>query len=697
VKTFEVTAPDGKTYEVTGPDGSTAEQALAQVQAQLSGAKAEKPRGTAFAMKPGEAGFGAPGVPAGFSLPPVMGATDEEMLDELSRTGELKYGDSLPYGAAKVGASIAGYAGGGAAGATALEGMVRQTALVHNLDKAVKAGAITEDRAWEIFAKEMVAGSTEDFAWNAAIPFLGALAQRTPGLRPLIQKFAQKIGSKIHRTPEGKIIPADEVRQREMKVARLQAQTPTPAAKQAVGDLAARTDDYLPTPGQVTGEAGFGERVGRAADPDQFAKQETALQDAAEGMREKALGVTLDPAAPSLRGDIGATIQGVAEAAEKAMKTRLRPTFQAADNLGVKVDFSGVVARAKAALAADAKVPGGRLAPQEREAISTLVADLTKRQQNARFVGPPKVSPEAALDFISRQKEKLRSVTADWKPSAFYDTIVNGFVKDADGAYSAAATMAGKPEVAIALKGARDQYREMMETVYEDAVKQALKTNKPEDIGRFFWQSGNVSEPKQLQKLLALAQREGAITGAGAWELNRKMTQGFLQEAVSNIDSAARWSTTLREKPGLRDTWNTLTSAPGGKELRAAMEVLEEAAKIATRGSAPVNVGGVPIKRAASGGLGVSYVTGALHPGMLATGAAIVPMTRMIGTAYAQGNKGILNMIMRSLRASSAGTAAGAKAAQAAWPELQRFAAENGIDLSAGGPSGASEPDPTAQ
>jgi hypothetical protein len=147
----------------------------------------------------------------------------------------------------------------------------------------------------------------------------------------------------------------------------------------------------------------------------------------------------------------------------------------------------------------------------------------------------------------------------------------------------------------------------------------------------------------------------------------------------------------------LRDTWNTLTSAPGGKELRAAMEVLEEAAKIATRGSAPVNVGGVPIKRAASGGLGVSYVTGALHPGMLATGAAIVPMTRMIGTAYAQGNKGILNMIMRSLRASSAGTAAGAKAAQAAWPELQRFAAENGIDLSAGGPSGASEPDPTAQ
>jgi hypothetical protein len=82
---------------------------------------------------------------------------------------------------------------------------------------------------------------------------------------------------------------------------------------------------------------------------------------------------------------------------------------------------------------------------------------------------------------------------------------------------------------------------------------------------------------------------------------------------------------------------------------------------------------------------------------MFGAGLTIAAVVKMMGTAYAQGNKGILNMIMRSLRASSAGTAAGAKAAQAAWPELQRFAAENGIDLSAGGPSGASEPDPTAQ
>jgi hypothetical protein len=355
------------------------------------------------------------------------------------------------------------------------------------------------------------------------------------------------------------------------------------------------------------------------------------------------------------------------------MKKRLRPVFQNADNLGVKVDFDDVLVRAKAALAADAAVPGGRLLPAERADLDKLVAQL----DDASGKG---LSAEAALDFISRQKEKIRGITSDAKPSKFYETIIGGFTKSADEAFGAAAAKAGKPEIATALKAAQAQYRDMMETVYEDAVKQALKTNKPEDIGRFFWQRGNVSEPKQLQKLMALAQREGKLTAAGAEDLSRAMTRGFLQEAVPNIDTAARWSTMLREKPALRDTWNVLTAAPGGKELRSAMEVLEEASKMAVRGSAAVSgVGAVPLRRAEGLGLGVSYVTGTIHPGMLATGLAVLPLTRMMATAYTQGNKGVLNMIARVLRAQSAGTAAGAKAMQAALPVLEEYAAENVI------------------
>jgi hypothetical protein len=252
------------------------------------------------------------------------------------------------------------------------------------------------------------------------------------------------------------------------------------------------------------------------------------------------------------------------------------------------------------------------------------------------------------------------------------------------------------------LKAAQRQYHEMMDTVYEDAIKQALKTNKPEDIGRFFWQKGNVSEPKQLQKMMALAQREGTMTAGGSAKLSGAMTRGFLQEAVPNIDTAAKWSTMLKEKPGLRDTWNTLTSAPGGAELRSAMEVLEEAAKIAQRGN-PEMVGqlgllAIPLRRMAGLGLGVSLVTGTISTGMAATGVSIYALTRLMATAYTQGNKGILNMVARTLRANNAGTAAGAKAMQAAFPVLEEYAAEHGItDLFLGErrPEGAaSEPEP---
>jgi hypothetical protein len=488
----------------------------------------------------------------------------------------------------------------------------------------------------------------------------------------------------------------------------------------------------------VAGEAGILERTARVAGKPAFAAQEKAVQTAAEGLRES----TLAPAGQPTREAIGNTIQTLADDAQKAVKRRLRPTFQAADASGVKVDFTGVLARAKAALVADAAVPGGRFAASERAALTEMVDDLGKLASPAvpamsgkpagsvasglldaggapitkvtpagpgtpaKPAAPPIVGAEQALDFISRQKEKLRATTADWKPSAFYDTIMNGLSKQADTAFETAAKGARGPagtDLVGELRQAQTQYRTMMDTVFDDAVKQALKKN-PEDVGRFFWQGGNVSEPKQLRRLRALAMGEG-VMGEGltatkaAQDQTRSMVRGFLQEAVPNIDTAAKWSTMLREKPGLRDTWLTLTAAPGGAELRSAMEVLEEASKMAVRGSAPVSgIGAVPLRRAEGLGLGVSYVTGTIHPGMAATGLAVLPLTRMLATAYTQGNKGVLNMVARALRAQGAGTAAGAKALQAALPVLEEYAAEHGItDLFLGeqrAEGAASEPEP---
>ena len=603
------------------------------------------------------------------SIQDPVKTVDQAEIEEVRAGGDVQYGDSVPYVASKTAASIGGFAAGGPAGATGAEALVRFTALAHNLKKAVDAGAITQDRAAELMAKEMAKGTGEDALFNFGLPLLGQAIAKVPGV--------QWLGDKVAALLKVKGPTQELVEQRGRKISQLADSAETPAAKTAVEEIGRRTQDVVPTPGQVTGSASMPEIAARISGPQKFKEQGEQISQAVAGMREDLVNPTVQPSAKGL----GERIVESAEAVQKAVKTRLRPTFQEADNLGVRVDLDPVLARAKAALAADASVPGGKLAPKERADLEALIAQLDGTSQHG-LASNSQVSAEAALDFMSRQKEKLRAVTADWKPSKFYETIMNGLAKDANAAYTAAAQRAGRPDIVQKLTAAQNDYREMMETVYDDAVKQALRKN-PEDVGRLFWTSGNVSEIEQLQKMLGIAMREGTMGRGEVAKLSRDMTRGFLQEAVRDLQGAAKWSDTLKADPLKRRTWETLTAAPGGSQLRGAMEVLEQAAKIAQRSSpeliGQIGMGAIPIRRAAGLGLGVSYVTGAVHPGMLVAGLSLDALTRLMATAYTQGNKGVLNTIMRALRANSAGTAAGAKALQEALPEIEKFAAENDI------------------
>jgi hypothetical protein len=217
-----------------------------------------------------------------------------------------------------------------------------------------------------------------------------------------------------------------------------------------------------------------------------------------------------------------------------------------------------------------------------------------------------------------------------------------------------------------------------METVYDDAVKQALRAN-PEDIGRKFWQGGNVSEVEQLQKLLDISKREGKMTAVEALKVTRDMTRGFLQEAVKDVTSAATWSQTLASDPLKRRTWETLTAGQGGGAMQDAMKVLEHAAQI-SMGHGIARAGGIVLfSRATAGGVGQSYVTGTVNPGMLVTGISVAAGVRALATAYTQGNKGMIHTIASILRASSVKTPAATKALQEALPRLEKWAADNDL------------------
>jgi hypothetical protein len=188
----------------------------------------------------------------------------------------------------------------------------------------------------------------------------------------------------------------------------------------------------------------------------------------------------------------------------------------------------------------------------------------------------------------------------------------------AEQAFKDAAFASRNQDLILGLEGARKDYREMMETVFSGPVKDALRKN-PEDIGRLFWQSGNVSEIEQLQKLTGIAQREGKMAKGETIKLNRDMARGFLQEAVPSVQSAAKWSETLAADPKKARTFEALTKAAGASGIADGMKILEEAAKIALRGAPSTETAlAIPLHRAALGGLGVSWFTGTIHGPMLA-------------------------------------------------------------------------------
>ena len=619
---------------------------------------------------------------------------EEAEAQHAAQTGELVDDHSLAYEAAKMLAGIGGFALAGPAGATAAELGTRYASLKYRLDAAQKAG-MSEDEADSIFARELAKGISIDAVFNFGIPILGQWLAKLSGKVKLGEKFSaalEKMFGGAKRLEQAKI----ESRAME---------TDNPTRRRAVIELSKRTPgDYIPTPSQVRGETGAVEGAINKAFPKEFQRQEKALQEGAEAMRRGLLGPAEAAATEQpLRQAFGERVVSLADETVKATKERLRPAFKAADDLGIQVDMSGVAARAKAALAKDASVPNGKLEPVEREYLKRLV-DAIERPSEGGAVIPginpsSKVSAEAALDFISRQKEKLRSTTADWKPSEFFDTILNGLAKDADNAFSAAVREAdaapinqalgktGHTKVLNDLLAARREYRKMNETVFDDAMKQALRKEAggaPEDIGTYLWQNGKISRLEQLNELMGLAHGEKKLSAEQMLQMQRDVTRGFLREAVKSVDDAAKWSERLGADVKLADTWKTLTATPGGQELRDAMEVLSQAAQMATMRDSSKNyipLIGMAAGRAAQGGLGVSYVTGAIHAPMAVAGLSIAAVMKMMSTAYTHGDKGTINLIAKVLRARNAGTAAGIQAMQAALlPALEKAAQKYGAD-----------------
>lgn len=646
----------------------------------------------------------------------------------LKQTGELQYGDSVPYAAAKGLAAVGGFVTAGPGGATMAESAVRLVSLVYNLNHAVEAGTISQEKAYEIFSGEMTSGAAQDLLYNVGVPLVGdmlgkiaQLAAKAPWVKtyvmPVLEKAANAAKAGVAKATEGaaftkptvsaaegtaggvaaEAAPATVPTQAERTAAQRVALAKTPVQKEAVQALLDKTEgSTVPTPGQVTGQAGFGESLARITHPRPFDQAKEDIQAAAEKLHAE----TVNPERLAMlegnanggqqtRLQMGQQIQQMAKDAAFAVKKRLGPDFEAAKKLGVGIDMEPVVLAARQALEEDATVLGGKLSAAERADLEKIAKPSSAStwgmmgEENEFGDAGTFVSPESALDFISRQKEKLRGLTADHIPSDNYTKLLTKLMGLADEQYVKSASAVGEGEVVRKLMLARSQYREMNKTVYQDAIKKVLRQD-PENVGKLFWQSGTVSEVGQLSKLFDILYREKVITAKEILQLQKNMTRGFLQEAVPTVEAAAKWSETLAADPLKRDTWRTLTETTGGHDMIHAMLVLEEASKIALRGN-PQLVGAssgvlIPLRRAAGLGMGVSWVTGALHPGMIIAGFSADAVGKLMATAYTKADKGTINLIARALKANSVGTAVSVKALQAMMPDIEKAANKYNIN-----------------
>jgi hypothetical protein len=622
--------------------------------------------------------------------------------EHLTETGELVQGNELGTQIGKPLAAIAGFLRGGPGGATAAEAAVRAIALSANLQRAMDAGTIDADQAQRIFLREYAKGVGTDAAFNYGVPLLAkaaaALGPKIPGVQPLLDKvlpFLKNVAAKsaqkaVEGVPDGYFAslgggakPAGPSF-RDTKIAERQALTEDPNRKAAIEELARRAkaggSDTIPTPGQVTGEAGMWETNVRKGAQPVFNRADKTMESAADDMLYDATS----PEGQMARGDIGRVILDTAEKTQAAVKQRLRPVFQQADDLGIKVDLRETRQIAAKALAEDARVPNGALNAKERAELEGIFEHL---RQN------PLIDPESALDFISRRKEVLRNTTADWVPSKRFETITDRLIESAEKQYRVSAHISGQPEVARDLMRAQREYRQVMSTVYEDAVEKALR-KEPELVGKYFWQNGATGRIAQLNKLLRLAEREGTMGKAGAEKLKRDMARGFLQDAMRDRQSAATFSQKLKENVPLRETWDALTAgSPEGKALRETVSVIEQAAQLVEKNNLALAGGTLQaVTRANSGGMGVAYSQGTIKVPMFVGGLSLTGLIRGSATAYTTGETGVLNSIAKVARLSGVGTPAATKAAQAEATKLIEWYKKQGLDPAEGADEQSEQP-----
>lgn len=633
---------------------------------------------------------------------------------EIAKTGVGTTGRNVgSFAGAVLGGGLGGAAGsvlgpkgtlaGGVAGSAA--GTAVGSALGTKYDLA-RAEPVTEEEASDLIKSNVI----EDVIWDVGgnVVMIGAgrvlkLALK-PGVKERLmrQLEAEKIASRVNIADKQRTAAVDEMFNLKSRVPGVEAGEEALQAQarvKAVAELSKRSRGWIPTPGQITGKAGVLEKTARSLRADDFTPASDALETSAKSMRMEQVAPRGNPS----REQLGLLVQKQAESVENAVKNKHRKTFQAAKEAGVEVKMDQVAKRIEQELAADAGSGGSVFNGTERSRLQNVLDRLRPDAADAdgnivEILGPnggaarqaleeageevalpwKTFSAEDAVNFMSGNKRLARNITAEGKPSEGYVTLLGDLNKMTDQSFDIALSTSGKKGLANALDVARGEYRNMMGAIYDSAVTDALKRN-PEDVGRLFWQNGNVTEIKQLQNLLEMGLKEKTLTKDQVKGINEAVVRGFLSDGVPNVQAAAKWSDALKSDVKKRETWQTLIAQPGMGELDQGMRVLEEAAKIALTKNADLSYSGSGMISNVGARVIIGVALGFMGPKAVALFVTAEVWARMMATALARGDKGAFMTMQAVLRASTRAEGKAGSALRPAVTKLIQWAQDNGF------------------
>lgn len=610
-----------------------------------------------------------------------------QLKQEIDRTGvgsTFRKAGSL--GGAVVGGVGGGLAGGvpggiagsalgtilGSAGGSAIDvALAKRNA--QELDEAEVAkmvsSGVLEDLVWDVGGNLLLIGGGKVLGYLRSTPQAKAFLQRAQHLAAL--KGRTDVAQKMAAAARGAVMDPTNMTP---GAHQLDDVATTEARAKAVDELGRVSGGALPTKGQITGSAGLAEQATRVAEQEVFDQQAKQLQRGADLMRTEVVAPHGQPSAVA----IGTKVTDAASALEQKVKADTKQVFIDAGKILDPATGAPVLVRRGDYLKAIqteldrvAASGGAYLKPGEQEWLAKHMADLQR---------VPGLTPEGALDVISSLKARARDLDQAGGMSTQFENVVRRLVSVMDDSYEQAARRTGNRKAHGDLMQARDLYREMAETAFSDDIRRALRAN-PEDVGRLFWQKGNVSEPEALDRLLSMSVRTKAMTQVEADRLTDAVRRGFLQEAVPTVEAAANWTKSLQD-PAKRRTWEALTKGKGGAELTQTMRVLEQAAKVAKTETADLirdtNPATVLARRAAGGTVGVGITTGSILLKMVGAGMSISAYTKLAAKAAASSNKGILRDLQLIASVGTRAGAAGVAPVRAAMSRVAQFAAESG-------------------